>query len=719
MHSFIKNITLLDTSLVNMEVSLFMITVRKLGTVILNALIILLIIPNTLAKNFILEEPQTNKYIVKLGDNISTIANNKGVTPEELIIYNKLNTAKDLQPGQIIYFPVKKINSILQKTDADNPINANDFALFANDKTSSKNTVSKTTIIDQQATSQQKKLAKKEAVVYQVESTVEQDVLLPKELQPVMDPSNSFRSITKTKNETASKTQPTKELIEIEKPYVEPKINNSSKKLYAVNGSNEALHSVLTDFATNYNIPITIDIETNSTINGLISADTPEGFLDKLASVYNFLWYYDGHTLYIYDNNSVDKQLITLNYLKPNKLRKTLKQMDIWSDKFYWKEQEDDNLVIVSGYKRYVAMVRGTAIILDTKEGEMQKSKLEVRSFPLKYAWATDRTFNFRGQQLTVPGVSTILKQIIEGGGVAQAAETIVENKSLKPVAKYGQSTKNKANNSAEADQLNSGTDAETVYINADPRLNAIIVHDLGSKMPMYEQIIQSLDKPSKQIEISISIIDINTENLNSLGVQWSNSKDASNTTTIGSEATSMKTAYAVISSTIGEFNAKINALSGEGKVKVVAKPSIITLDNLESIIDNSSTYYVQVTSERTAELYPVTSGTILRVTPHIITEDTAKNKIHLSVNIEDGTGKAEGSSLPTTTNSTISTQAVVYEQESLLIGGFYKEREEKVSAKVPLLGDFPVLGYLFKSTKKHKTKTVRLFLITPLIVSS
>jgi type II secretory pathway component GspD/PulD (secretin) len=702
-----------------MEVSLFMITVRKLGTVIFNMFIILLIIQNTLAKNFILEEPQTRKYIVKPGDNISTIANNKGVAPEELIIYNKLNTAKDLQPGQIIYFPVKKINTILQKTDAEHPIDATDFESFANNKKSSQNTISKTTIIDQQATSQQKKSAKSEAVVYQVESIVEQDVLLPKELQPVMKHSNSFESIAKTKNETTAKNQITTELTEIEKPYIAPKINNSGKKLYAVNGNNEALHSVLTDFATNYNIPITIDIETNSTINGLISADNPEVFLDKLASVYNFLWYYDGHTLYIYDNNSVDKQLITLNYLKPHKLRKTLKQMDIWSDKFYWKEQEDENLVIVSGYKRYVAMVRGTAIILDTKEGEMQKSKLEVRSFPLKYAWATDRSFNFRGQQLVVPGVSTILKQIIEGGGVAQAAETIVENKSLKPVAKYGQSTKNQANNLVEAEQLNSGTEAETVYINADPRLNAIIVHDLGSKMPMYEQIIQSLDKPSKQIEISISIIDINTENLNSLGVQWSNSRDANNTTSIGSEATSMKTAYAVISSTIGEFNAKINALSGEGKVKVVAKPSIITLDNLESIIDNSSTYYVQVTSERTAELYPVTSGTILRVTPHIIAEDIAKNKIHLSVNIEDGTGKAEGSNLPTTTNSTISTQAVVYEQESLLIGGFYKEREEKVSAKVPLLGDFPVLGYLFKSTKKHKTKTVRLFLITPLIVSS
>lgn len=695
-----------------------MITVRKLSTVILNALIILLITQNILAKNFFLEESQTRKHIVKPQENIEVIAKNKGFTPEELIIYNKLNTKKDLTPGQIIYLPKdkNKDNSILQEVSELNPINVSDFSKFIGDETPP--TVKPITSVHSVAKPQE---TNNKSSVYQVHSVAEKDILLPKELQPALKDSNDS---SKKANENIRKEKiekpPIVKATNVNKPYVSPKINNLGGKAYEIKGSNELLYNVLVDFATNYNIPVTIDIKADSKINGLISGTTPEGFLDKLASVYNFLWYYDGHTLYIYDNNSVDKQLITLNYLKPHKLRKTLQQMDIWNDKFYWKEQEDENLIIVSGHKRYVTMVQGTATILDAKEGEQQKSKLEVRTFPLKYAWATDKKFDFRGQQITVPGVASILKQIIEGGGISQAVENLVENKPLQPAATYGQTAKNTEASLTETKQLNSGTDAESVYINADPRLNSVMVHDLSSKMPMYEQLIQSLDKPSKQIEISISIIDINTENLKSLGIQWSNANDANNTTTIGGTTDlASKSTYAVISSTIGEFTTKINAMAGEGKVKVVAKPSIITLDNLESIIDNSSTYYVSVQSERTAELYPVTSGTVLRVTPHIITEDNTKSKIHLSVNIQDGTGESKADSLPTTTNSSISTQAVVYEQESLLIGGFYKEREEKISAKVPLLGDFPILGYLFKSTKKHKTKNVRLFLITPLIVNS
>lgn len=70
-------------------------------------------------------------------------------------------------------------------------------------------------------------------------------------------------------------------------------------------------------------------------------------------------------------------------------------------------------------------------------------------------------------------------------------------------------------------------------------------------------------------------------------------------------------------------------------------------------------------------------------------------------------------------TNSSINTQAIISEQESLLIGGFYKEQDEAKLTKVPLLGDIPVLGHLFRAESKSKIKQVRLFLITPRIIGS
>ena len=94
-----------------------------------------------------------------------------------------------------------------------------------------------------------------------------------------------------------------------------------------------------------------------------------------------------------------------------------------------------------------------------------------------------------------------------------------------------------------------------------------------------------------------------------------------------------------------------------------------------------------------------------------------------MSVNIQDGTGsqgtEEVGQKLPEITNSSINTQAIISEQESLLIGGFYKEQDEEKFSKIPVLGDIPFLGHAFRSESTSKIKQVRLFLITPRIVSS
>ena len=379
-------------------------------------------------------------------------------------------------------------------------------------------------------------------------------------------------------------------------------------------------------------------------------------------------------------------------------------------------------MVFISGPPRYTELIAQTAQLLDGKEGDRQKSKLTVRTFPLKYAWATDKSFTFRGQQLTVPGVATILTRIIKGGGVAQVTRQGIPNQTVAPVESVTRSGEVQPEQKAEDGMapLNAGAMADDIYINADPRLNAIIVHDLESKMPMYAELITSLDKPTSQIEISVSIIDINTQDLRELGVQWDNIDSLGESGFKFDPSTGYTT---IVSSALGSFNAQLKLLADEGRVKIVSRPSILTLDNIEAILDNSSTFYVKVESSEDAELFPVTSGTVVQVTPRIVREDTGR-RIHMSVNIQDGTGSQgtdteEAQKLPEITNSSINTQAIISEQESLLIGGFYKEQDEEKSSKIPVLGDIPVLGHIFRSESTSKIKQVRLFLITPRIVSS
>ena len=496
---------------------------------------------------------------------------------------------------------------------------------------------------------------------------------------------------------------------------------------YAYFGNGNSLKEVLQNFAASYYMPAIIADTVVGEVNGKIGPMTPVDFLDHLANIYGFIWYFDGHTLFVYDGSASSQQIISLNYLPIKQLKKTLKKIGIWDGRFFWKEQPNEGLVFISGPPRYIELVSQTALILDAKEGERQKSKLTVRTFPLKYAWATDKSFTFRGQQLTVPGVATILTRIIKGGGVAQVTKQGVPNPSVTPaesVSKSGEPALADSSESSAGEQLNAGAVADEIYINADPRLNAIIVHDLESKMPMYEELVASLDKPTSQIEISVSIIDINTQDLKALGVDWNNSGSSSDTKFSftpypNAPAPNYTT---IVSSALGSFNANLQLLADEGRVKIVSRPSILTLDNIEAILDNSSTFYVSVASNEDSELFPVTSGTVVQVTPRIVREDQGR-RIHMSVNIQDGTGSQGtedvGNKLPEVTNSSINTQAIISEQESLLIGGFYKEQDEQKLTKVPLLGDIPVLGHLFRAESTSKIKQVRLFLITPRIIGS
>ncbi|MDP0588771.1 MAG: type III secretion system outer membrane ring subunit SctC [Candidatus Endonucleobacter bathymodioli] len=498
---------------------------------------------------------------------------------------------------------------------------------------------------------------------------------------------------------------------------------------YSYFGDNEPLSDALKNFSANYYIPMVMAEDVSGEVNGKIGPLAPIAFLDHMSNIYGFIWYFDGYTLFVYNANASQQKIINLDYMNPKVLKNTLKRVGVWDSRFFWKSQPKDGLIFISGPPRYIELISQTAELLDNKQGIQQKSKLTICTFNLKYAWATDKSYNFRGNQVTVPGVATILQNIINGGGVASIGQQETTIPTVKPIPRVSRSakdaistniSKNQKNSTQPQGPLNTGAVAETIYINADPRQNAIIVHDLESKMSMYAKIVKTLDKPTAQIEISVSIIDVSTAKLEALGVEYNNIRANDKSDFIfnpGKSGQIFPSFSTIISANIGSFNAKINLLANDGEAKVISRPSIITLDNLEAVLDNSSTSYVKVEANQDAQLFPVTSGTVIRVTPRLI-QETDSRKIHMSINIEDGKNANEKSqSVPIITNSSLNTQAIVHENESLLIGGFYKEENETASTKIPFLGDLPIIGPLFKSKKKSKNRKVRMFLITPRII--
>ncbi|MDD7804300.1 MAG: type III secretion system outer membrane ring subunit SctC [Endozoicomonas sp. (ex Botrylloides leachii)] len=506
---------------------------------------------------------------------------------------------------------------------------------------------------------------------------------------------------------------------------VSPAQEAFGERPYAYYGSSESLTDVLQNFAASYYIPLILQENIAGEVNGKIGPLAPVDFLEHMSNVYGFIWYFDGHTLYVYNADSAQQQILSLNYMNADSLQNTLKKVGVWDKRFFWNSQPKEGLVYISGPPRYVELVTQTANLLDEKEGMRQKSKLTVCTFKLKYAWATDKSYSFRGNQITVPGVTTLLKNIVAGGGVTRQSPTETNIPSVKPVTSVSRSLKGAANDKKEAinmpkSGLNSGAKAEAVFINADPRQNAVIVHDLESKMSMYSELVKSLDKPTAQIEISVSIIDVSTSRLEALGVSFGNSRPSERSEISFNPldaAQNFPKFSTVLSANIGSFNATLSMLANQGDARLISKPSILTLDNLEAVLDSTNTSYVKVEANQDAQLFPVISGTVVQVTPRIV-EEKESRKIHMSISIQDGKDTSEkGQSVPSISNSTLNTQAVVHENESLLLGGFYREEETTISTKVPVLGDIPILGTLFRADAEDKKRNVRIFLITPRII--
>lgn len=239
--------------------------------------------------------------------------------------------------------------------------------------------------------------------------------------------------------------------------------------------------------------------------------------------------------------------------------------------------------------------------------------------------------------------------------------------------------------------------------------------------MANYEQLIAQLDVPSALIEIEAMIIDVNTDKAREMGINWSLRSGGSSASFSGSEiaigAVSGAAGGATLPSGAGDqLFAQIRMLEKSGDARIQSRPSVLTTDNVGALLDLSETFYIRVQGERVASVSPITSGTTLKVTPRLLKGEIPS--IQLTVDIEDGRIQdRQIDSLPTVRRSTVSTQAVVRQSETLMIAGYSSDEAIEVEQKVPLLGDLPGLGVLFSTKARSVQKRERVFLIRPKLV--
>jgi type III secretion protein C len=388
--------------------------------------------------------------------------------------------------------------------------------------------------------------------------------------------------------------------------------------------------------------------------------------------------------------------------------------------------------LVIEGPLSYVETLKSEAAAVD----ERQESQMAIRVFKLRYAQADDVTVTSTDRTMTIPGVATILNSMLEGS-MPKSSPAVHQNQASVG-GLMGQGLSNRSESSISQKDPQEGP-AWAGRVMADPRMNAVLISDFEDRMPYYAAVIRDLDREVHLVEIHAAIVDVNTNFKKDLGVNWQGLATPGNFQ-VGGEMTVDSGSFdplpvpgqaagqgAVVSTvyTQGDnfFVARIQALEEDGQARLLGRPSVLTLDNQEATLENTTTYYIEVAGNESVDLFKVDAGTVLRVTPHIIEAQKGDfPSIRLNVTVQDsqdsGGGTITGSmAIPPVKQTKINTQALIRSGQSLLIGGYYFESRQENESGAPGLKNIPLLGRLFKTTSDSKSQMERMVLITPRII--
>lgn len=508
------------------------------------------------------------------------------------------------------------------------------------------------------------------------------------------------------------------------------------KSPFSYYAEQQDINAVLIQFAKSQGYTASISPRVEGKISGRFDNTDPNAFLESIHSAFQISWYSLGKMLYFYHDSEVSQSFLSSQVMSTAHLYSLLQQAQVFSPELM-PVLGANNIIRIQGPQSYIDTIQNAAKTFELT----QTQNIVMQVFPLKYAWADDITISSMDKDITIPGIATILRAMLTGE-TASASKTVQQKATVEGLNGSGLSAVGNVE-TAEPASAPAGTTLNAVNIMADPRVNAVIVNDAAYRMPYYEQVIKDLDKPVELVEIHAAIVDINTNYSRELGVTyqgkadntagggWSGGGELGNNTNqfnplpeagqLGASGLSLSTIY-----TMGAdfFLAKVQALQENGEARMLGKPSVLTVDNIQATLENTSTYYIEIEGYQAVDLYKVEAGTVLRVTPHIIKNEDGTSSIKLAVSVQDNQNSDSGSTIQVGQNTfspikqtKINTQAIVGSNQSLLIGGYYYEEKSESDSGIPILKNIPVLGHLFKSSSNSTKRMERLILITPKII--
>ena len=288
-----------------------------------------------------------------------------------------------------------------------------------------------------------------------------------------------------------------------------------------------------------------------------------------------------------------------------------------------------------------------------------------------------------------------------------------------------------------------------------DPRTNSLIVTETAAKLTEIRSLIDLVDIPIRQVMIEARIVIAQSSLDEELGIRWggghTNTNFGGNALSVSGDTANVSALnQAMIDGTPGALSypgallvdlgvaepagsfavgftskdvfltAELSALEAVGKGEVVSQPKVITGDKQKASIKSGTEVPYQESSAGGATATQFKEAVLqLDVTPNITPDD--RILLDLIIN-QDSIGElvpsGNGGSIPTIDTTQLTTQVLVGNGETIVLGGVFRTEDLEKVSKVPILGDLPVMGQFFRSSSTSRTKTETLIFITPRILA-
>ena len=279
--------------------------------------------------------------------------------------------------------------------------------------------------------------------------------------------------------------------------------------------------------------------------------------------------------------------------------------------------------------------------------------------------------------------------------------------------------------------------------VTVDERTNSLLVKDTSDKLAEVRDLVSELDIPVRQVQIESRIVTASSGWTEEIGVQWGATKIRSEATISGSlpasndlnaqigdgeanlsdtlnvslpvanPAGSFGISYANLSKGL-LLDLELSALENENRGEVIASPRVITANQKEASIEAGEEIPFQnATSSGATSVQFKKAVLSLTVTPQITPDD----RIILDLTVTQDTRGEATAQGPAINTQQVTTQVLVDNGQTVVLGGIYQQRTNRDETKVPLLGDIPWLGWLFRTQSDVRAKQELLIFVTPKIL--